>query len=107
MPQDGRETVSFPTARSSARPQSDTTQHLVFDPTGSDIHGESDRIRARLAGDPRGYVPPMVEGVVPGLIYLPDWLDHIDQPALLANIDAAHWSTELRRRVQHYGHKYD
>ncbi len=28
-------------------PQSDGPQHLVFDPTGSDIHGESDRIRAQ------------------------------------------------------------
>jgi cytochrome P450 len=27
--------------------QSDASQHLVFDPTGADIHGESDRIRAR------------------------------------------------------------
>jgi 2-hydroxy-5-methyl-1-naphthoate 7-hydroxylase len=28
-------------------PQSDASQPLVFDPTGTDIHGESDRIRAR------------------------------------------------------------
>ena len=28
-------------------PQPDAPQHLVFDPTGTDIHGESDRIRAR------------------------------------------------------------
>lgn len=45
--------------------------------------------------------------MVPGLRYVPDWLDEAAQRALLAEIDAAQWSTELRRRVQHYGHRYD
>jgi alkylated DNA repair dioxygenase AlkB len=44
---------------------------------------------------------------VPGLSYLPGWLDPAGQQALLVAIDAAAWSTELRRRVQHYGHRYD
>jgi alkylated DNA repair dioxygenase AlkB len=44
---------------------------------------------------------------VPGLFYVSEWLDDIGQRQLLADIDAAPWSTELRRRVQHYGHKYD
>src|SRR5262245_24849865 len=44
---------------------------------------------------------------VPGLYYLAGWLDPDGQRALLAEIDASPWSTELRRRGQHYGHKYD
>lgn len=44
---------------------------------------------------------------VPGLRYLPNWLDPAAQFALLTDIDAGAWSTELRRRVQHYGHRYD
>jgi alkylated DNA repair dioxygenase AlkB len=44
---------------------------------------------------------------VPGLRYLPDWLDGAAQRALLADVDAAAWSSELKRRVQHYGHRYD
>ncbi|GIJ71061.1 alpha-ketoglutarate-dependent dioxygenase AlkB [Virgisporangium ochraceum] len=44
---------------------------------------------------------------VPGLRYQPDWLDEAAQRGLLATIDAAPWSSELRRRVQHYGHRYD
>ena len=44
---------------------------------------------------------------VPGLHYLPGWLDGAAQLDLLASIDAAPWSAELRRRVQHYGHRYD
>ncbi|MBB5906219.1 hypothetical protein [Actinoalloteichus hymeniacidonis] len=42
---------------------------------------------------------------MPGLRYLPYWLD--DEAKLLARIDVAAWSNELRRRVQQYGHRYD
>ncbi len=41
------------------------------------------------------------------LLYIPDFLAESDQLALLAEIDALEWSTELKRRVQHYGYKYD
>jgi alkylated DNA repair dioxygenase AlkB len=44
---------------------------------------------------------------VPGLRYVPDWLDAAAQARLLAAVDAAPWSGELRRRVQHYGRRYD
>src|SRR5690348_17201461 len=44
---------------------------------------------------------------VPGLIYVADWLDADACAALTAAIDAGEWSTQLRRRVQHYGHRYD
>lgn len=44
---------------------------------------------------------------VPGLLYVDGWLTADAQEALLTAIDAAEWSTDLRRRVQHYGHRYD
>jgi alkylated DNA repair dioxygenase AlkB len=44
---------------------------------------------------------------VPGLVYLPGWLGEPAQLRLLAAIDALPWSSQLRRRVQHYGHRYD
>ncbi|WP_051813624.1 alpha-ketoglutarate-dependent dioxygenase AlkB [Kitasatospora sp. MBT63] len=44
---------------------------------------------------------------VPGLHYLADWLTPESARALLAEVDAEAWSTQLRRRVQHYGHRYD
>ncbi|MFD0362852.1 alpha-ketoglutarate-dependent dioxygenase AlkB [Nocardia sp. GCM10030253] len=50
---------------------------------------------------------PTDNEIVPGLRYLPRWLDDDEQSGMLAAIDAATWSTELRRRVQHYGHRYD
>ncbi|MFD1538092.1 alpha-ketoglutarate-dependent dioxygenase AlkB [Nonomuraea guangzhouensis] len=46
-------------------------------------------------------------GPVPGLRYVADWLAPEACASLLAFIDAAEWSTELRRRVQHYGQRYD
>ncbi|MEV6212073.1 alpha-ketoglutarate-dependent dioxygenase AlkB [Kitasatospora sp. NPDC051914] len=49
--------------------------------------------------------PPQT--AVPGLLRLADWLDGDACAALLARIDAGPWSAELRRRVQHYGHRYD
>lgn len=44
---------------------------------------------------------------IPGLTLVPGYLDDAEQAALLAVVDALPWSTELRRRVQHYGHRYD
>jgi alkylated DNA repair protein alkB family protein 8 len=44
---------------------------------------------------------------VPGLVYVDGWLTAATQESLLTAIDAADWSTDLRRRVQHYGHRYD
>ncbi|WP_432842666.1 alpha-ketoglutarate-dependent dioxygenase AlkB [Dactylosporangium sp. CA-092794] len=44
---------------------------------------------------------------VPGLRYTPEWITPEEERALLTTIDAAEWSTELRRRVQHYGMRYD
>jgi alkylated DNA repair dioxygenase AlkB len=45
--------------------------------------------------------------MVPGLRRVQPWLDLGGQRRLTAEIDAAPWSSQLRRRVQHYGHRYD
>ncbi|GLZ06194.1 alpha-ketoglutarate-dependent dioxygenase AlkB [Actinomadura sp. NBRC 104412] len=45
--------------------------------------------------------------MVPGLVCLDRWLDEDEQRRLVAEIDAAPWSSQLKRRVQHYGHRYD
>lgn len=44
---------------------------------------------------------------IPGLAYIPAYLDAAEEALLLQQIDRAPWSTELRRRVQHYGYRYD
>lgn len=44
---------------------------------------------------------------VPGLTYCRDFLDEREQAAALAAIDQGQWDTSLKRRVQHFGHRYD
>jgi alkylated DNA repair dioxygenase AlkB len=42
-----------------------------------------------------------------GLAYLSDFVDPQQEAELIRAIDAASWIAELKRRVQHYGWRYD
>ena len=42
-----------------------------------------------------------------GLKYIPNYLDRSEQEQLIETIDRQPWLTDLKRRVQHYGYKYD
>src|SRR6185295_10230600 len=44
---------------------------------------------------------------VPGLPYVQDFLTTAEEAALAQIIDGQQWLSELRRRVQHYGWRYD
>ena len=44
---------------------------------------------------------------VSGLTYVPDFISAHDQDSLLSQIDQQSWLTDLKRRVQHYGYRYD
>ena len=44
---------------------------------------------------------------IDGLTYIPDFIDSTTESALIKTIDAQPWITELKRRVQHYGFRYD
>ena len=44
---------------------------------------------------------------VPGLIYIPDFLSETQERQIVAAIDDAPWRKDLKRRVQHYGWRYD
>ena len=39
--------------------------------------------------------------------YIPDFINENDEKELLAGIDNEKWITDLKRRVQHYGYRYD
>jgi alkylated DNA repair dioxygenase AlkB len=43
----------------------------------------------------------------PGSHYTPGFLPGVEQQRLVEEIDASEWSLELKRRVQHYGYRYD
>jgi alkylated DNA repair dioxygenase AlkB len=42
-----------------------------------------------------------------GLLYIPNYIDASAEQELVDTIDAQPWITELKRRVQHYGWRYD
>jgi len=44
---------------------------------------------------------------IPGLHYCSNYIDEAEQQELLGLIDQQPWLTDLKRRVQHYGYKYD
>lgn len=44
---------------------------------------------------------------IEGLRYVPNFISEEEHDTLLAVIDAQLWLADLKRRVQHYGYKYD
>jgi ribA/ribD-fused uncharacterized protein len=44
---------------------------------------------------------------IPGLKYFAEYLDDAEEAGLLQAIDAEPWRNDLKRRVQHYGWRYD
>jgi len=43
----------------------------------------------------------------PGAAYMPDFVTPDMAVSLVRNLDAMPWITDLKRRVQHYGYRYD
>lgn len=44
---------------------------------------------------------------ISGLTYIPDFIARVEESTLIAEIDEQPWLNDLKRRVQHYGYKYD
>jgi alkylated DNA repair dioxygenase AlkB len=44
---------------------------------------------------------------IPGLSYISGYLSFSEERILLQNVDQEGWLCDLKRRVQHYGYKYD
>ena len=44
---------------------------------------------------------------ISGLTYIPDFITEKQEQFVLKKIDEQPWSNELKRRVQHYGYKYN
>ena len=51
-------------------------------------------------------LPPAAPNI-PGLQYLPNFITSNEERALIEVIDRQQWLHDLKRRVQHYGYKYD
>ena len=48
----------------------------------------------------------MPPATLPGLTYLPNYIDASTEAALIHILDAQPWISDLKRRVQHYGYRY-
>jgi alkylated DNA repair dioxygenase AlkB len=44
---------------------------------------------------------------IQGLTYVPEYVSKAEEDDLFLLVDRSNWSTELKRRVQHYGYRYD
>lgn len=44
---------------------------------------------------------------ISGLQYIPNYITAAEQGSLIARIDKEPWRNDLKRRVQHYGYRYD
>jgi alkylated DNA repair dioxygenase AlkB len=53
--------------------------------------------------------PPIISdtSMISGLTYIPNYLSQEEVKEFLNNIRSSEWLTDLKRRVQHYGYKYD
>lgn len=45
--------------------------------------------------------------IITGLNYVPDFVSETEEAELVAKIDSNVWLTDIKRRVQHYGWRYD
>lgn len=44
---------------------------------------------------------------IEGLVYIPEFITKEEERAVIAAIDTQPWRNDLKRRVQHYGYRYD
>lgn len=44
---------------------------------------------------------------IPGLLCVPNFISETEHDLLMSTVDTMPWSTELKRRIQHYGYRYD
>ena len=74
-----------------------------------------ERFRRLVATESGEISPPPVlakscedtDAVVPGLTYQSNFLNEAEESKLIEIINGQEWSEELKRRVQHYGWRYD
>lgn len=45
--------------------------------------------------------------MVPGLLYIPNFITEDEEKGLISNIDNMEWDSKLKRLTQHYGYRYD
>lgn len=54
-------------------------------------------------------IPNVINDIsdISGLIYIPNYITKEQENSFIKSINAESWLTDIKRRVQHYGYKYD
>lgn len=83
---------------------STSIKHVKLTPSTTEKKVEKgDRILTRLIE----HLPSYCDKDVPGLSIIPRFISKKEERRLMELIDATSWDKSLKRRVQHYGWKYD
>jgi len=66
-----------------------------------------DTYRTHKLGSSQNWADYNNQFAVPGLLYVPDFITQPEHDILLDTINSYTWITDLKRRVQHYGWRYN
>jgi alkylated DNA repair dioxygenase AlkB len=70
----------------------------LFNPIPDSIKSESDLRSANFIND---------ISMIRGLTYIPKYIDSVEVNKFIESINSEPWLSDIKRRVQHYGYKYD
>ncbi|AWL09613.1 uncharacterized protein HME7025_01761 [Aquirufa nivalisilvae] len=70
----------------------------LFNPVPDNVLSKNDLCHSKIIND---------ISMIQGLTYLPNFIDKLEVKYLIESINAEPWLSDIKRRVQHYGYKYD
>ncbi len=100
-----RPSTDFGTHRIDPRRPWSPASDASHSPTVSGTDGADDLLGPAMRPEPiskEGDIPR-----IPGLVYMPNFITEEEETELLQHINGEPWNEELKRRVQHYGWRYD
>jgi alkylated DNA repair dioxygenase AlkB len=70
----------------------------LFNPVPDNVSSKKDISNPKIIND---------ISMIQGLTYVPNFIDKIEVNHFIESINAESWLNDIKRRVQHYGYKYD
>ena len=70
----------------------------LFNPIPDNVLSKNDLSNSKIIND---------ISMIQGLTYIPNFIDNLEVKQFIESINAEPWLSDIKRRVQHYGYKYD
>ena len=70
----------------------------LFNPIPDNVLSKNDLSNSKIIND---------ISMIQGLTYIPNFIDNLEVNQFIESINAEPWLSDIKRRVQHYGYKYD